>query len=162
MAQKKTNVFSPWGCPSPVHLRWHLRLLRHPLRAAAVQRCASADRISQSAHGRARMSKWRAVATSHMQKTALLSTFDIQMIIVPRQARDKHRETSKKRHAFATPVHIIMMNECTRRALDLRNRERGAYLLQLRSVERHLLYLSSSAAGALGSHPFCGCVCHRF
>jgi hypothetical protein len=37
-----------------------------------------------------------------MRKTAFWSHLDIKMIILPRQARDKHRENSKKDAVFRT------------------------------------------------------------
>ena len=44
---------------------------------------------------------WRRAADSLVRKTHLLRDFVLKMIILPRQARDKHTENSKQRCGFS-------------------------------------------------------------
>ena len=49
---------------------------------------------------------WEAIMTPG-KNTVLLSHFYIKTIILPRQARDKHRENSKKDAVFRTNDHTL-------------------------------------------------------
>jgi hypothetical protein len=47
-----------------------------------------------------------------LQKTAFLSHQYIKTIILPRQARDKHRESSTQKETFSAPDAIIPAAVC--------------------------------------------------
>jgi hypothetical protein len=74
-------------------------------------------------------------AATHLRKTAFLSHLCIKTIILPRQARDKHRENSKKDAVFPTQGFSLHPDDTRLPAQDMAIKV-CADLLKQRAVKR--------------------------